>query len=528
MMAESKDDIPTFESGKVTQLTNVINGKPIAPKGGSYMDVFAPHNGEKIATVPLSEPEDVELAVRAAKQAFPAWSALTVRARAQYMYKFRELVHRDMDKLVEICTLENGKNRKESRAEIAKGLETAEWAASLPALIKGSILQVSRGVTCQDKKEPIGVVSCIAPFNFPFMVPMWTVPIALVTGNCVILKPSEKVPYTAMYTAALMKEAGIPPGVFQLVHGATAAVTALCDHPEIEALSFVGSSRVAEIVSQRCRALNKRVMAMGGAKNHLVALEDCDTGSAARDIVASFCGCAGQRCMAASVLLLVGDSDSPCKELLEQVVAKAAAIALGQQPGEMGPVIDAQSQARIVGHIDAAVERGAKILLDGRKQAAEAEAGHWVGPTILMFSNADDPCVKTEIFGPVLSVVPVKTWEEALAIENGDPHGNAASIYTSIGAHAEWFCPRFRAGMIGVNIGVPVPREPFSFGGMYGTLSKFGDFDVTGEGAMNFFTRTRKITSKWTKFLPRAQNQARKAGEAGDAAADVASFAGQM
>jgi len=286
------------------------------------------------------------------------------------------------------------------------------------------------------------------------------------------------------------------------------AVNTLCDHPDIAALTFVGSSRVAQLVSRRCRALDKRVLALGGAKNHLVALPDADPEQAAKDILASFAGCAGQRCMAASVLLLVGD----CSKLLEILVEKAKALQRGTGAGQVGAIIDDASKQRILKYIDEAEASGVEVLVDGRSWASEAK-GFWVGPTILKHTNAADPAMKDEIFGPVLSVHQVSTFDEALAIENDNDYGNAASIYTSTGAYAEYFQSRFRAGMIGVNIGIPVPREPFSFGGMYGTKSKYGDMDITGDGCIEFFSTRRKITSKWsTVFNP----------------ADKANFNGQM
>lgn len=290
--------------------------------------------------------------------------------------------------------------------------------------------------------------------------------------------------------ATLMMEAGVPPGVFQIVNGTVDAVNGLIDHPGISGITFVGSSRVAEIVHQRASKLNKRVLAMGGAKNHLVALPDCEVESASQDIVASFAGCAGQRCMAASVLVLVGENPA----LVEKIISKAAALTPGVEPGQMGAVIDAQAQKRILHYIDEAVEGGAKLLLDGRGWASSQPAGTWVGPTVLFHENHKDRALHEEIFGPVISVIQVATWEEAIAIENANPYGNAACIYTTVGAHAEYFQSRFKAGMIGVNIGVPVPREPFSFGGMNGTLSKFGStVDITGEGCLEFMTNKRKV-----------------------------------
>jgi acyl-CoA reductase-like NAD-dependent aldehyde dehydrogenase len=295
--------------------------------------------------------------------------------------------------------------------------------------------------------------------------------------------------------AELLKEAGLPKGVFNLVHGTVEVVNRLCAHPDIAGMTFVGSSRVAEIVATKCHGLNKRVLALGGAKNHLVAAEDCDVGMANKDIVASFAGCAGQRCMAASALILI---DSPNSDnVLKAIVDTASKLAPGQNPGQVGPVIDGIAKERVLKYIADAKKGGAEILLDGSSWANK-DQGFWVGPTVILHSNASDPALTEEIFGPVLSVIKVKTWEDAIAIENANPYGNAACIYTESGATAEWFTKRFNSAMMGVNIGIPVPREPFSFGGLYGTKSKYGDFDITGDGAMEFFTNRRKITSKWT------------------------------
>jgi malonate-semialdehyde dehydrogenase (acetylating)/methylmalonate-semialdehyde dehydrogenase len=287
------------------------------------------------------------------------------------------------------------------------------------------------------------------PFNFPFMVPMWTVPIALVMGNTVILKPSEKVPLTMKRVADLIEEAGFPSGVFNMIQGTREAVEAIIDHPNVKAVTFVGSSPVANIVSTRCRAMNKRCTALGGAKNHLVALDDCEVDGAADDITVSFAGCAGQRCMAASVLLTVGTQ----RGLIEKIVDKASKIKAGNEPGSMGPVIDNVSYQKIISYIEDAEQSGAKLLLDGRNWKDAQEGGNWVGPTIIQHTSSADRTMKEEVFGPVLSIFETSTWEEAIEIENSNPFGNAASVYTTSGGNAEWFTSRFRASMMGVNVG---------------------------------------------------------------------------
>lgn len=322
-------------------------------------------------------------------------------------------------------------------------------------------------------------------------MPFWTIPIALVAGNCVILKPSEKVPMTMSRVADLLFEAGVPEGAFQIVQGTADVVEALCDDEGIAALTFVGSSRVAKIVHDRARASGKKVVALGGAKNHLISAPDCDLEMASDDIVASFAGCAGQRCMAASVLVTVGEQP----DLLAKVVHKAGRLKAGQDGGCVGPVIDAAARDRVTGFIAQAEADGAEVLLDGRAWSSGKDGGTWVGPTILKFPNSADAreseAVRAEIFGPVLAVLTAESAADALRMEAADPHGNAACVYTTSGATADYFTRRFKSAMVGVNVGVPVPREPFSFGGLEGSLSKYGEHDITGDGGLNFFTTVR-------------------------------------
>jgi len=470
---------------------NWINGRPVPPTTGQYMPLYQPRDGTQTGKVALSSAADVDAAVAAAKAAFPAWSRLTAKARSQYIFKLRQALIDNAEELAQVVMSEHGKTHGEAMGSIQKGNETCEWACSAPIALQGRIQEVSGGVTCHEVKQALGVVACIVPFNFPIMVPFWTLPIALAAGNVVILKPSEKVPRTMTKVMEIIKSCGFPDGVVQLVQGTVPVVEAICDHPDIPAVSFVGSSRVAEIVAQRCRKNNKRVLALGAAKNHLVALPDCNTDMCSTDIMVSFSGCAGQRCMAASALIVVKEQS----ELIKQIVEKASKLVPGQGAGQMGPVIDEAAVQRCHKYIEEAVSRdGAKILLDGRSWTGK-QPGYWVGPTIILHKSANDAAFRDEIFGPILSIVQVETKEEAIAIENASPYGNAACIYTTIGAHAEWFTQRFEAGMVGVNIGVPVPREPFSFGGW--NKSRFGDFDITGEHGIEFWTRKKKITTKW-------------------------------
>jgi len=427
-------------------LQNYVGGSFQAPSDGQYLDVINPANGQAIAKVPVSPPADVEAVVAASAQAQATWSQWTIKARAACMLKLHSLIVEHTDELAKIVVQENGKNYKEAVADVAKANETVEYACSLPQLAAGRTLEVSSGgVTCRDTRVPLGVTVSIVPFNFPLMVPCWTLPIALVMGNSVIVKPSEKVPCTLDYMVEnLFPKAGFPEGVLSLLHtNRVDTITTLMEHPTVQAVTFVGSSPVAAKVASTCSS--KRCTALGGAKNHLVALPDCDVASAARDIVVSFAGCAGQRCMAASVLLVVGEQP----ELLDTIVDLAGKIQAGTAAGEMGPVIDQAAVDRITKHVTEAVDRdGAKLLLDGRQWKAPSE-GTWIGPSVVLHKSADDVMLQAEVFGPVLSVYQCKSWEEAIAIENRNEFGNAASVYTTNGGHAEWFLARFRAAMLG-------------------------------------------------------------------------------
>ena len=537
-------------------IDNYIDGVFVAPDSNEYMNVINPCHGSTIARVAVSNEQDVQRAVASAQAAFPAWSSRTMKARAAILLQFHALVREHAHELAELIVQENGKNITEALADVAKGNETVEYACSLPQLAQGRVLPVSSGgVVCQDRRTPLGVVVSIVPFNFPFMVPCWTLPIALVMGNTFILKPSEKVPLTMHRVASLLQQAGVPPGVVTLLHtNQPHVLQTLLQHPTVRAVTFVGSSPVAEHVATTCRALHKRCTALGGAKNHLVALTDsCHISSTASDVVVSFAGCAGQRCMAASVLLLVGsNNDQKDQALLDAIVAQAAAIQPGTGPGQMGPVIDQRSYDKIVQCIHDAVHScGAKVLLDGRtwKEQNTHGGGHWIGPTILLHQSPNDATMREEVFGPCLSVYKCASWDEAIRIENANPFGNAACVYTANGGHAEWFLERFRASMLGYvagvcalcctcvssfltrfcknrcNIGIPVPREPFSFGGLYGTLSKYGDMDITGDGGMEFFSNRIKITTRWPAV---EEEQITTTAAASSGPSDMAHFSGRM
>ncbi|HEY0091920.1 MAG TPA: CoA-acylating methylmalonate-semialdehyde dehydrogenase [Flavobacterium sp.] len=474
---------------KYPAIQNYINGKFEIASTSKTMDVVSPLDGTMLSTVPMSGHTDLDTAVKAAKAAFPAWSKTPIKERVQVFFKYKYLLEKHLPELAELCSEENGKTYSESVAEIEKCIELTEFATSLPQLITGELLEVSKGVECRTEHVALGVVASIVPFNFPSMVPNWTIPNAIALGNCMIIKPSEKVPLSCGRLAELLKEAGLPDGVFNIVHGDVDIVEAICDHPDIEAVSFVGSTKVAKIVYQRATHNYKRCLALGGAKNHLMVLPDAIPDMTAQNVAASMSGCAGQRCMAASAMIGVGNID----HIIDKICDEARKIVPGQN---LGAVINKESQQRIERYISEAESNGAKILVDGRKaQVAGKEQGTYVGPTVIDYVTADMSVAREEIFGPVISIMRTATVDEALAIENANPYGNAASVFTQNGAMARYIIDKASAGMIGVNVGVPVPREPFSFGGW--NESKFGVGDITGKSSIEFWTKLKKSTIKW-------------------------------
>lgn len=456
-----------------------------------WRDVLDPSDGSRLSRVPLSTPAALDAAVQTAAAAFPAWAATPIKERVQVLYRYRTLLERQLDELAALVAAEHGKVAAEAEAEILKAIELVEFACSLPQLAVGEVLEVSRGVECRSERRPLGVVASITPFNFPSMVPHWTIPNAIALGNCVVLKPSELVPLSAVRIAELLDEAGLPAGVFGVVHGAQEVVEAICDHPGIAAVSFVGSTRVARIVYRRATAALKRTLALGGAKNHLIVLPDADRELAATNIVASMSGCTGQRCMAASVMLAVGETD----RIIARMVEQARTVVPGDS---LGPVISSEARARIVGAIDEAEAAGATVLLDGRRATVPGrEHGFWIGPTIIDHVTPAMRIAHEEIFGPVLAIIRTHDVDEALRVENASPYGNAAAVFTEHGGMARYVTERAGAGMVGVNVGVPVPREPFSFGGWHD--SKYGACDITGRGSIEFWTQTKKTTTKWQR-----------------------------
>jgi malonate-semialdehyde dehydrogenase (acetylating)/methylmalonate-semialdehyde dehydrogenase len=480
----------TRSTAKYPTIRNYIGGRFVAGER-QLLDVLNPSDGSLLSRVPLSGAAELDAAVRAAAEAFPGWSGRTIKDRVQVFYRYRTLLERHFAELSALITEEHGKTPAEAEAEIAKAIELTEFACSLPQIVTGEVLEVSRGVECRTDRHPLGVVASIVPFNFPSMVPHWTIPNAIALGNCLVLKPSELVPLSAGRIAELLAEAGLPPGVFSVVHGGREVVEAICDHPGIAAVSFVGSTRVAQQVYRRGTSNLKRVLALGGAKNHLLVLPDADLEMTSSNVVASMSGCTGQRCMAASVMVAVGATD----HIVQRLVEHATSVVPGKN---LGPVISREAKERIERYITEAAQAGATVLLDGRNAVVPGrEGGFYVGPTVLDQVRPDMAIAREEVFGPVLAIVRTKDVDQALAVENASPYGNAAAVFTESGGLARYVTERASAGMVGVNVGVPVPREPFSFGGW--NDSKFGVGDITGHGSIEFWTRSKKTTTKWNR-----------------------------
>lgn len=472
---------------KFIQVNNYIGGR-FTESASRTIDIMSPLDGTRIGTVPMSGVFELNEAVKAAAKALPEWSGMTAKGRSAVLYRYRQLLLDNRDELAEINHIENGKSMAEAYAGVDKAVELTEFACSIPQLVSGRNQEVSRGVTCGTGRVPLGITAAVTPFNFPLMVPHWSVPNSIALGNAMILKPSEITPVSASRMAELWQQAGLPDGIFNVVNGGREVVEAICDHPEIEAVSFVGSTAVAKAVYRRSAMSLKRVLALGGAKNHLVAVPDAHPEMAAHDILASVTGMSGQRCMAASVLICVGD--------VEKIVRNICEKALAMVPGrDLPPIISPGAIEKLENYIAEAEEGGASILVDGRKfKPEEGYTGYAFGPTVIDYRNGGRMSDE-EVFGPTLELLKADSLQEALRIENFSPYGNAASVFTQSGRTAQEAVNGFSAGMCGINIGVPVPREPFSFGGW--NSSKFGAGDLTGEPGIEFWTRMKKITAKW-------------------------------
>ncbi|HKG04477.1 MAG TPA: CoA-acylating methylmalonate-semialdehyde dehydrogenase [Conexibacter sp.] len=478
-------------------LPHWIAGEPRTQPGATTGTVTDSATGAVVAQVPFADEALVDQTVAAARIAADDWGRMSVAKRTRILFRFRELLDRHVDDLARIVTREHGKVLDDARGEIARGIEVVEFACGLGHLLKGELTSdVSTGVDAHSRREPLGVVAGISPFNFPVMVPMWMFPVAIACGNAFILKPSEQDPSASLLLAELLAESGLPAGVFSVLQGDRATAEALMEHPHVKAISIVGSTPAARSVYETAARHGKRVQALGGAKNHAVVLPDADLALAADGIVSAAYGSAGQRCMAISVAVAVGDAAEP---LLAAVRERAAGLQVG--PGtdaasDMGPVISAASRERIVELIDSGVAEGAQLVLDGRGlEVADHADGHFVGPTLFDGVVPSMRVYREEIFGPVLVVVRVETLDEAIALINAGPYGNGATIYTADGASARQFERGVEVGMIGVNVPIPVPVAFYSFGGWKDSL--FGDLHMHGPDGIRFYTRGRAVTSRW-------------------------------
>jgi malonate-semialdehyde dehydrogenase (acetylating) / methylmalonate-semialdehyde dehydrogenase len=474
-----------------------IGGRTDTGSGSRRSPVYDPATGATQAEVVLAEVADVDRAVTVARAAAEHWGASSLSQRTKILFAFRELINANLDELSQMVTSEHGKVLSDARGEVQRGLEVVEYACGIPTLLKGEYSdQVSPGIDSFSFRQPLGVVAGITPFNFPAMVPMWMYPVAIACGNTFILKPSERDPSVSMRLAELWSEAGLPDGVFNVVQGDKVAVDAILDHPDVAAVSFVGSTPIARAIHARATANGKRVQALGGAKNHAIVLPDADLGFASDHLAAAAFGSAGERCMAISAAVAVGSS---ADELMEQVDAKARAVRVGagvDPTSEMGPIVSPESRDRIVSLIGTGERQGGKIRVDGRGLVvAGHEGGFFVGPTVIDHVTVDMDVYTQEIFGPVLTVVRAETIDEAIALVNANPYGNGTAVFTSDGGSARRFMREVSVGMIGVNVPVPVPMAFHSFGGWKDSL--FGDRHIHGPEGVSFYTRGKVVTQRW-------------------------------
>jgi malonate-semialdehyde dehydrogenase (acetylating) / methylmalonate-semialdehyde dehydrogenase len=487
----------TARGASAEVLQNYVGGRWVASQAREFVNVHNPALGAVIAKTPLSTRADLDAAVQAAAKAFPAWRDTPVVLRARAMFKFVALLEQHFEEIARICTTEHGKTIDESRGSVRRGIECVEVACGAPSLMMGySLEQIATNVDSSVFRQPLGVVAAITPFNFPAMVPLWFLPFAVATGNCIIIKPSEQVPLSARALFKLLEQCDIPPGVINLVNGGREVVEAICDHPGIRAVSFVGSTPVARAVYQRGTHAGKRVQALGGAKNFVIVMPDANFERSIDIITESFYGCAGERCLAGSVLVPVGDAH---KEARDRLVASARGLKIGDglQPGvKMGPVISGTHRERVTHYIDQGVKEGAKLLLDGRGVHVDGrDEGFFLGPTIFDEVSPKMKIGHEEIFGPVASIHAVKDLDEAVALMESHPNANATSIFTSSGKAAREFARRSTASMVGVNIGVAAPMAYFPFGGARDSF--FGDLKVHGRDAFEFYTDKKVTITRW-------------------------------
>lgn len=495
MVVAPKELATTESNGK--RLRNYIDGSWSVSTGSESLSVTNPATGEVLAEVPFSSSADVAAAVEAAKRAFPAWRSTPAVERARVLFRLKALLERHADELAERLTCEHGKIRAEARGEVQRGIENVEHACGIPTLMMGETLEdIAPGIDCETIRQPLGVFAGITPYNFPVMIPLWFWPYAVATGNTFVLKPSEQDPLTHERIVQLAEEAGLPAGVLNVVHGGRDAVKVLLEHPEVQGISFVGSSQVARRVYGLAAAAGKRVQALGGAKNHMIVLPDARYDEVARVVLSSAFGSTGQRCLAGSVVVGVGSAYEPVRD---RVLDGAASLRLGnglEESVDLGPVISARHRERVVSYVERGAQEGGRLLLDGRRATvANLPHGHWVGPTVFEGITPGMIIGREEIFGPVLGVTRAESLDDAVALMHNSEYGNATSIFTTSGRVAREF--RYRAGisMIGVNIGVAAPMAFFPFGGSRGSF--FGDLKAQGRDAIEFYTDRRVVISRW-------------------------------
>jgi malonate-semialdehyde dehydrogenase (acetylating)/methylmalonate-semialdehyde dehydrogenase len=488
-------------------ITHWIGGKPWDGEAERHGDVYDPATGQVSGQVDFASPAEVDLAVQAATEAFATWRRVSLAKRATVLFAFRELIRANARALAQLITEEHGKVASDAAGEVARGLEVVEFACGIPHLLKGGFSEnVSAGVDSYSIRQPVGVVAGITPFNFPAMVPMWMFPIAIACGNTFVLKPSEKDPSASLLLASLWAEAGLPDGVFNVVHGDKVAVDAILHHEGVKAVSFVGSTPIARYVYENGTKAGKRVQALGGAKNHMVVLPDADLDLAADAAVSAGFGSAGERCMAVSALVAV---DPIGDELVGKIKDRVANLRVGpgsDERSEMGPLVTGPHRDKVASYLDSGVREGATLAVDGRAhpviggvprtpQTPGNQAGFWLGPSVLDHVAPDMSCYTDEIFGPVLSVLRVPTYDAAVQLVNDSPYGNGVAIFTSDGGAARRFTSEAEIGMVGVNVPIPVPMAYYSFGGWKASL--FGDTHVHGTEGVHFYTRGKVVTSRW-------------------------------
>src|SRR6266536_887620 len=494
-MTEVADQFTEEQAGQISRISHWIGGRRVEGASGRSGPVYNPALGVQTGEVDFASAEEVDAAVQAAKGAFESWRSVSLSRRTELFFRIRELLHDHAEDIAKILTAEHGKVLSDAKGEVARGLEVIEFCCGIPELLKGGFSeQASTGIDVYSIRQPLGVVAGITPFNFPAMVPMWMWAPAIACGNTFVLKPSEKDPSASVYTAELLKEAGIPDGVFNVVHGDKVAVDAILEHPEIAAVSFVGSTPIARYVYETGTSHGKRVQALGGAKNHMIVLPDADIDMAADAAVSAGYGSAGERCMAVSMLVAVGDAGDELIGAIKERLPKVK-VGDGMQPdSEMGPLVTREHRDKVASYIDRGRDEGATIVTDGRETAPDGD-GFFLGVTLLDDVEPEMDVYKDEIFGPVLGVTRVDTYDEAVRLVNENPYGNGVAIFTRDGGVARQFQFDANVGMVGVNVPIPVPVAYYSFGGWKSSL--FGDLHVYGPEGIQFYTRGKVVTARW-------------------------------